>query len=71
MANIVYIDYRFIVKAKDIAEASEKVYKFLPEATDEINYTPSHSSIMLTTPFNTVPTEELIRKQDNKKAREK
>lgn len=34
-----YVDYRFIVKAFDKPNASDKVLAFLPEATDDIWYT--------------------------------
>ena len=33
------IDYRFIIEAKDLREAMEKLINFLPEATEDIWYT--------------------------------
>jgi len=37
--KVIYVDYRFIVKAKDMNEAFEKIDKFIPEATKDIHYT--------------------------------
>lgn len=34
-----YVDYRFIVKVCDKAEADRKILNFLPNSTDDIWYT--------------------------------
>lgn len=43
-SGVVYIDYRFIVKAKTITEGAEKVSEFLPKAIDGLWYTEVRSS---------------------------
>ena len=39
--NKFYLDYRFIVTAKDETEAIKKLEDFLPESTPEIWFTPT------------------------------